>query len=276
MDENKNKQPRICVGAFIFNDKEELFMMKSAKWQNQYMIPGGGVKTDEVLEEALIREIKEETKMDIENIKFLSIYDGSHLGSEYTGDSGHLVFINYKAKFKGKSKIKLNKEASAYKWRSVEEWLNEKSLQPDIKKVITATILKEAQSEYFQEYQRALADYQNLVKQTAQEKIDFVKYANEQLLYKLIPIYDNLKISIQHNDKEKADAWLEGVKYVVKQFKTALGDVGVEEIETDGKKFDPITMEAVEGSGETVTKEVKPGYKLNGKVIIPAKVIVGG
>ena len=65
---------------------------------------------------------------------------------------------------------------------------------------------------------------------------------------------------------------MEGIKYVIQQFKEVLKNAGVEEIETEGKKFDPLLMEAVEGKGEKVKKEIKPGYKLNGKVIIAAKV----
>ncbi len=62
------------------------------------------------------------------------------------------------------------------------------------------------------------------------------------------------------------------MKYVVKQFSSALSDAGVEEIETVGKDFDHDTMEAVKGEGEKVSKELRAGYKLNAKVIIPAKV----
>lgn len=122
-------------------------------------------------------------------------------------------------------------------------------------------------------YKRALADYQNLIKQTAKEKQEFVKYANEQFLYEILPVYDNLKMALMHSDK-KNDKWIEGVNYVVKQFKSILENAGVEEIETAGKKFDHNTMEAVEGRSETVKQEVRPGYKLRGKVIAPAKVIL--
>jgi molecular chaperone GrpE len=122
-------------------------------------------------------------------------------------------------------------------------------------------------------YKRALADYQNLLKRSAEEKQDFAKYANEQLLHQIIPVYDNLKTSLQHTDKSlEGSAWVEGVRYVVKQFSTVLNDVGIEEIETIGKKFDHDTMEAVKGTGEKVEKELRAGYKLNNKVIIPAKV----
>ena len=134
---------------------------------------------------------------------------------------------------------------------------------------------KKKYKELDEKYKRALADYQNLLKQTAKEKGEFVKYANEQLLLEMIPVYDNLKISMQHvDDDADKNGWAEGIKYVIKQFKDVLEKMGVEEIETKGKKFDHNIMEAIEGKGDKVKKEIKTGYKLNGKVIMPARVIL--
>ncbi|MEA3398611.1 MAG: nucleotide exchange factor GrpE [Patescibacteria group bacterium] len=136
-------------------------------------------------------------------------------------------------------------------------------------------ISKEKYEVMHNDYKRALADYQNLIKRTAKEKQDFARYANEQLLYEIIPVYDNLKTSFKHIDEAaKSNGWAEGIKYVIKQFKDILSNLGIEEIETVGEKFNPHVMEAIEGKGDKVKKEIKAGYKLSGKVIIPAKVIL--
>lgn len=131
-------------------------------------------------------------------------------------------------------------------------------------------------------YKVALADYQNLMKQTAKDKAEFAKYANEQLIHEFLPVYDHLKLSLAHIDAaaEKSN-WLVGVQYVIKQFQEVLAKHGVTEVKTVGEKFDHQAMEAV-GSEPTaeaekddvVAKEVKAGYLLNGKVIMPARVIV--
>ena len=128
-------------------------------------------------------------------------------------------------------------------------------------------------------YQRALADYQNLLKQTAKDKVDFTRYANESLVREFIPIYDHLKMSLAYADKTD-DKWLTGVKLVVEQFKKVLLSAGVKEIEAVGLAFDHQTMEAI-GSEETtdvaqdglVAKQVQNGYSLHDKIIIPARVI---
>ncbi|MBL7057862.1 nucleotide exchange factor GrpE [Patescibacteria group bacterium] len=123
-------------------------------------------------------------------------------------------------------------------------------------------------------YSRALADYQNLQRQSTKEKLEFAKYANEQLIHEILPVYDNLKTSVAHFKKGGDESWLQGIKYVIKQFKDVLKQAGLEEIETHGKEFDHNTMEALEGKGKKVEKQVQSGYILAGKVIRPAKVIL--
>lgn len=132
---------------------------------------------------------------------------------------------------------------------------------------------KEVKVNFEESYKRALADYQNLLKRQAKEKEEFVKYANEQIIVDFIPVYDNLKVSLEHIEGDD-NPWVKGIEYVIKQFRDLLEANGVSEIKIDGKKFDPSTMEAVEGKGEKIKKQITAGYKLNDKVIVPAKVIL--
>ncbi|PIR13610.1 nucleotide exchange factor GrpE [Candidatus Falkowbacteria bacterium CG11_big_fil_rev_8_21_14_0_20_39_10] len=305
MSNNIQKYPKATVGAFIFNEKDELFLMKTVQWQDKYACPGGKVELGETLEEAIKREVKEETNIDIKEVEFIGINDDYDVGDKYTKDDKHLIFIDYKAKLKGQPQIKLNNEATKYKWLKIEDWLKRKDLGKYTKERIEKI---SSENESFEHrYKRALADYQNLLKRTAQDKQEFARYANEQLILEIIPVYDNLKMSLEHapvyaptdiksafrqgeafssvktsadrsagKDKEaKENGWLEGIGHVVRQFEGALKNLGVEEIKTKGENFDHHTMEAIEGKGRKVKKEVRPGYKLNGKVIVPAKVIVG-
>jgi len=134
---------------------------------------------------------------------------------------------------------------------------------------------EEIAKEFEHKYKLALADYQNLLKRTATEKQEFAKFANEGLIMEILPVYDNLKISMEHVDEAaKQSGWAEGIKYVIKQFADVLKNIGVEEIEAAGQVFDHNTMEALEGQGEKVKKVVKSGYRLKEKVIAPAKVIL--
>ena len=136
--------------------------------------------------------------------------------------------------------------------------------------------IKESDEDSFEnKYLRALADYQNLLRQSLKDREEFVKYALANFLEDILPVYDHLKMSLNGlKDDDHKSPWVEGVKYVLKQFKDVLESKGVEEIKTIGEKFDHETMEALDGKGEKVKQEVMAGYKLNGKVIRHAKVIV--
>lgn len=141
--------------------------------------------------------------------------------------------------------------------------------------------LKTQSEELEHKYKLALADYQNLLRQTTKERREAILYANEALILDLLPVYDNLKLSIKHSGGEGNESWLTGLQHIIQQFKKVLEEAAVKEIKTQGEKFDPITMEAVENRqtddkklDHTVAEELKAGYTLNDKVIAPARVAV--
>jgi molecular chaperone GrpE len=120
-------------------------------------------------------------------------------------------------------------------------------------------------------WKRALADYQNLEKRIETQQKTFVRLANASLIDKLLGVFDDLQRATEHiNDH--------GLKLVLNQLKSVLGTEGVEEIETDGKEFNPETMDCTEmvpGPENKVVKTLIKGYTLNNHVIRPAKVQVG-
>jgi molecular chaperone GrpE len=158
---------------------------------------------------------------------------------------------------------------------------NEEKIEDEISEISKDEKTLDDEKSFEDKYKRALADYQNLLKQTAKEKMEFAIYANEQMLREILPVYDHLKMAIAHYNGESTDDWITGVKHVVKQFKDVLEKIGVEEIKVKDKKFDHNLMDALSNE-ETedekldglVAKEIKAGYKLNGKIIEPVKVIV--
>lgn len=158
--------------------------------------------------------------------------------------------------------------------RPLNQWTEE--LEYKGKKTPRFEFLKEPEEDdYEARYKRALADYQNLLKNSVKEKQEFVKFALNDFLQEILPVYDHLKMSlISLPDSEKDSAWVKGVEYVLKQFKTVLNDKGVKEVETIDQKFDHNLMDAIEGEGDYVVAEIMPGYTLNGRVIRPAKVKV--
>ena len=75
MLEEQKQMPRATVAAFIVNGKGEIFLMHSPKWQNKLVPPGGHIEYGETAEEALRREVMEETGLKIKNPELLHVID---------------------------------------------------------------------------------------------------------------------------------------------------------------------------------------------------------
>jgi molecular chaperone GrpE len=128
--------------------------------------------------------------------------------------------------------------------------------------------------EYLDSWQRSQADFVNIRRRDEEAKQEFLKFANEKLLEELIPVLDsfNIALSAGHNDLEP----------LYSQLISVLRGRGLEEIEPVGQEFRPEEHEAL-GIVNTDKKEedhkvlevLQKGYRLNGRVIRPAKVRVG-
>ncbi|MFH0779970.1 MAG: nucleotide exchange factor GrpE [Parcubacteria group bacterium] len=136
-------------------------------------------------------------------------------------------------------------------------------------------------AEYLDGWKRASADYQNLVKETAKSRREYVNYANENLILEMLPILDNFKLAFnQIPESEKNSAWVAGFQHIKKQLEELLKGNGCEEIKTVGHLFNPLEHEAIEQvnteahADNAVVLEKRPGYKLNNKVVQAAKVVV--
>ena len=119
---------------------------------------------------------------------------------------------------------------------------------------------------------RSLADYQNLEKRVAEERVGWIKSANKDLILKLLSVLDNLYLANKHLNND------EGLRLSIQKFHGILAQEGLEDFNTLGMSFDPSIMEAMgvkEGEDGRVLEEVRPGYKLHGKILRPAQVIVG-
>lgn len=109
----KQQYPEPIAGGFIFNEKHELFLIRSHKWNGAYVPPGGHVEVGETLEEALKREIKEETNMDITDIQFIEYHEFINKDAFFA--KRHFIFFNFSAQAVT-TNIKLNEEAEEYIW----------------------------------------------------------------------------------------------------------------------------------------------------------------
>ena len=136
--------PIVTVGGLIFNDAGQVLMIRTQKWSNLWGIPGGKIKWGETSVEALRREIKEETGLDVTDIEFVLVQDCIH-SKEFYRDA-HFVLLNYTCRCAGEPAVKLNDEAREFRWVTVAQAL-ELPLNQPTRKLLLAVAGVEALSE---------------------------------------------------------------------------------------------------------------------------------
>lgn len=132
---------------------------------------------------------------------------------------------------------------------------------------------------YYDKYLRLQAEFDNAKKRFEKDKGDLLRYANDGFLLEFLPILDNLEAAERYI-KEAKDfkAVQEGVDIIQQQIQRFLKDIGVERVKTVGGKFDPHVHDAMEvdeaagGEDGRIIAELKPGYKMNGRLLRPASV----
>ncbi|MCB9720575.1 MAG: nucleotide exchange factor GrpE [Candidatus Omnitrophica bacterium] len=158
------------------------------------------------------------------------------------------------------------------------------------KKKVKDKTIKIKQSEYDRlvdeaatnkdKYVRLFAEFDNARKRMEREKMEFAKYANEEILVDLLGLFDNLERSLHYAREHKMENLTKGLEMVIKEAKEILRKYGVEPIEAEGKVFDPHRHEILmqEDNDEleegTVLQELQKGYMMGEKVIRTTKVKV--
>ncbi|MCU0787818.1 MAG: NUDIX domain-containing protein [Verrucomicrobia bacterium] len=116
-------QPPIAtVGALVFNQAGEVLMVRTHKWSNRWGIPGGKIRWGEPSEDALRREIREETGLEVAGIRFELVQDC--IGSREFYREAHFILLNYTCRVAGSDEVRLNEEAQTYRWVPLQESLS--------------------------------------------------------------------------------------------------------------------------------------------------------
>ncbi len=113
--EEHAEPPLATVGGLIFNSKNEVLMIRTHKWSGKWGIPGGKIKRGEPSLAALRRELKEETGLNVTDIKFILVQDC--ISSKEFYRDAHFVLLNYTCKCVAKNpRVVLNAEAQEFQW----------------------------------------------------------------------------------------------------------------------------------------------------------------
>jgi molecular chaperone GrpE len=140
-------------------------------------------------------------------------------------------------------------------------------------------------SELNDKYLRLYSEFDNYRKRTLKERIELGKNASEEIITALLPVMDDMERAIKAseavNNKEQ-HALHEGLLLIYNKLKGILEQKGLEAIKSTGEEFDVDFHDALtnipaptEDMNGKVIDEIEKGYRLNGKVIRYAKVVVG-
>ena len=152
-------------------------------------------------------------------------------------------------------------------------------LKEKIKKLTTE------KDEYMNGWQRERADFVNYKKRSEEERKDYIKFANENLLEEMLTVLESFDMAFMNKEQWNSvpQNWRVGVEYIHSQLVKILDENGLKELVPKvGDKFDVklhVAEEVIKVEDEKedgVIKEVKKkGYIMNGKIIIAPKVVVG-
>lgn len=127
---------------------------------------------------------------------------------------------------------------------------------------------------------RTMAEFENFKRRKEQEKLEFMKFANENVIVELLPVLDSFDQAVQQVPSGDATDLVNGFLFIQKQLLGVIEKLGVSRMVTDGAEFDPnlhqaVSQEVVDGTASgMVVRVMQAGYILNQKVIRPAMVVV--
>jgi molecular chaperone GrpE len=144
--------------------------------------------------------------------------------------------------------------------------------------------LKECQIQtdnYLDQWRRTAAEFANYKKRAERENAEATRFCNAALITRLLPVLDDIdRAFVNLPDDLAGNPWVEGMMLVQRKFHSIFEQEGVQEIKTEEQMFDPVLHEAVtHESNDSVPEgyvlgEVEKGYRLNDRVLRPAKVRV--
>jgi molecular chaperone GrpE len=138
----------------------------------------------------------------------------------------------------------------------------------------------EESKDLFDRLQRLQAEFDNYRKRMDSRFSEAAKFASEDILLKVLDVYDNLLRSLEMDFTEDPEAAKKGISAIEQQLNKMLSMEGVRPIESLGHEFDPYYQHAVQKAHEpekpdgVILEEYKRGYMLKEKVLRPAVVCV--
>ncbi|MHA1649190.1 MAG: nucleotide exchange factor GrpE [Candidatus Helarchaeota archaeon] len=138
--------------------------------------------------------------------------------------------------------------------------------------------LEEKETKWFDKYARLQAEFENFRRRSLKERDDNIKYANSQLISKLLPILDSADLMLKNLEQKLDPNEFQGIQMLINELKGVLAKEGLTPIKAEGEQFDPFIHEilAVEYTNDvpedTIVEVFQKGYRFKDRVLRPSKV----
>jgi len=155
--------------------------------------------------------------------------------------------------------------------------LSDTPSSPPVADVDDLASLQRERDEYLELAQRTKADFENFRKRALREAAEAEGRGRADLAKSLVPVVDNLERALAAAGEEE-DHLAQGVRLVHEELLGVLRRAGVESYSPEGESFDPEWHEAMltrPGDAGQVLEVLEKGYRLDGQVLRPARVVVG-
>jgi molecular chaperone GrpE len=155
----------------------------------------------------------------------------------------------------------------------------EKRVEGELQDLVSG--LERERDEYLELARRTKADFENYRKRVSREASEAEARGRAALARDLLSVVDNLERALaaaEPRDNGAPSHIAEGVRLVYEELSGVLANAGVESFEPTGEQFDPEQHEAMltrPGTEGEVLEVFQKGYRLNGQVLRPARVVVG-
>ncbi|MFH1253457.1 MAG: nucleotide exchange factor GrpE [Candidatus Uhrbacteria bacterium] len=146
-----------------------------------------------------------------------------------------------------------------------------------------ASPIEDKAAEYLTGWKRALADYDNLKKDLARERGEMRRASTVELLLHFLPVINNFEQATKHRphlEDKSSESWVSGILMIKTQLENSIKELGAEPFGDLGEKFNPEFHESAgsrreeDREDQIILEVVQRGWKVNGKVVFPAKVII--
>ncbi len=266
----------LTLKAVVMKDDQVLLLKRSRKEltnRGKWDLPGGHIEVGENIEDALKREIKEETNLEVKIGPIIKVAEFNKEHEAFKKEKRGLRYIAYYQS----GEVKLDKnEHSKFKWLNIDKAIKKLNSGDDFENEKKETLLRA--KEYLEmkqakdNWKRSVAEFENYKKRTTKSNEEFKKYANEALILEILPVLDNFEEATKHIPAEQQnEGWVTGIMFIQKQLKDVLANKNLNEIPTKvGDKIDESIHEVVKGKIKKgkgkVKKIIKKGYRLGERV----------